>query len=212
MEVHRVLLAVSWIILVVYSFFLAPVPYEDGMALLEMAKGNILDKDPLLISIFNLMGMIPMMMAVLLLPLGKTRKLPSWPFIIGSFVSGAFALLPYFIFGPGNRKKTPKFSKFFKILEGRFVTVSIFATIILLLLFGLIMGNPSDYWRLFLNDRSVHIMTFDFIILLLLLPMAVFFNGKYSGKKSIDIQILSIAIPLIGPAVYLVYRSFKMKD
>ncbi len=212
MKIFRILLALTWLILLIYSFILAPVPYENGMALVEMAKGNITDKDPLLVSVFNLMGVIPMMMAVLMLPIGRVRKLPSWPFVVLSFMSGAFALLPYFIFGPGKRKDSKKGGRFLKVLGGRIVSVSILAMIILLLMFGLILGNPSDYWRLFLNDRSVHIMTFDFIILLLLLPMAVFFNGKYSGKKSIDIPILSIAIPLIGPAFYLVHRSFKRND
>jgi hypothetical protein len=212
MEAHRVLLAIGWLILLIYSFILAPVPYEDGMALVEMAKGNIMDKDPLLVSVFNLMGVIPMMMAVLLLPIGRVRKLPSWPFVVLSFMSGAFALLPYFIFGPGKRKDSKKGGRFFKVLGGRIVSVSILTMIILLLIFGLIMGNPSDYWRLFLNDRSVHIMTFDFIILLLLLPMAVVFNMKYCHDDTVKIPILLIWIPFIGPSVYLVYRSFKMND
>lgn len=52
--------------------------------------------NPIFYSLFNLMGVYPAIYAALLVPGGRSANgVPAYPFVIGSFFLGAFALLPY---------------------------------------------------------------------------------------------------------------------
>jgi hypothetical protein len=120
-------------------------------------------------------------------------------------------MLPYFIIGPGRIKNQSSKGKLGKILEGKSFSISLLVVLTLLLIFGSVMGDPEVYRRLFWNDRSVHIMTFDLAVMTVLLPIAVIFDQRNGRPVRRRILFFFISIPLMGPAMYLVFRSFKSR-
>ncbi|HEY9608224.1 MAG TPA: DUF2834 domain-containing protein, partial [Allocoleopsis sp.] len=85
-----------WLSIVIYAFFLAPPNQPDTFELIKnLSTGNWGGINPLIISLFNIMGIWPMIYGCLMFIDGRDQKIPAWPFAAGSFGVGAFALLPY---------------------------------------------------------------------------------------------------------------------
>ena len=49
----------------------------------------------MVVVLFNLMGLWPVVYASLALSDGRDQAVSAWPFVVGSFGLGAFALMPY---------------------------------------------------------------------------------------------------------------------
>ena len=103
-----VLFGVVWLSLLAYAFLYAPnqTPVRDGIFLQKLLNLDG-DGEPVnepLFCLFNIMGLWPAAYAALLVPTGRSRNgVPAWPFLAGSVVAGAFALLPYFaLWSPGG--------------------------------------------------------------------------------------------------------------
>lgn len=85
-----------WLVFVGYAFGLAPPPQPDTATLIiNLSTGNWQDINPLIIALFNLMGIWPAIYACVLLPDGRGQNVSAFPFVIVSFAVGAFAILPY---------------------------------------------------------------------------------------------------------------------
>jgi hypothetical protein len=100
---RSLLLAGLWIAFVTYSFGFAPPDSPDTMDLIvRLSSGKFDGVNPLVVNLFNIMGVLPLMYCCLLYSDGRGQKLPAWAFSAGSFGLGAFALLPYLIFRRDN--------------------------------------------------------------------------------------------------------------
>jgi len=92
-----------WITLLLYGFLFAPPQDPQTFELIEQLLFFEIEQiNPLIVSIFNLMGILPLMYASLLLIDGHQQQLRAWPFVILSFGVGAFAILPYLAFRKPN--------------------------------------------------------------------------------------------------------------
>ena len=96
----RWLYASLWLLLVADLALLSPPPApEQGAWIQEALRGQWHGKNPATIALFNIMGLWPFAFASRLS--GELRaRLPAWPFVLGSVVVGAFALLPYLVLRP----------------------------------------------------------------------------------------------------------------
>ncbi len=149
-------LVVLYIIFVSYSlismFFNRPVTL-DFLALFQ------LQGDALLVMTFNMLGVFPL---YYLLVVSTYEKQQWYVYVLFglSFMFGAFATIPGLLLLKGNQKPLSKTQeRFFMILP---------LTLLIMSIIGILFGNISDYFQLFLNDQFVHIMTIDFFILLLM--------------------------------------------
>jgi hypothetical protein len=61
---------------------------------LRLLTGQWDGEEPVVVALFNLMGVWPFVLAAQLAPWLRRRPLPLWPFALGSMVLGAFVLLP----------------------------------------------------------------------------------------------------------------------
>lgn len=90
--------AALWLALVGVSFFTSP-PAAPGTTelIVKLATGQLEGVNLSLFGLFNLMGVWPF---VILVALRFDRPWWKWPFLLASFVAGAFALLPCLVRRP----------------------------------------------------------------------------------------------------------------
>lgn len=110
-----------WIGLASYAFILAPPDQPDTSTLIKnLVIGKFEGINPIIVSLFYIMGVWPMIYSCLLFIDGKQQKIPAWPFAAASFGVGAFAVLPYLALREPNREFTGPKNIFLKILDSRF--------------------------------------------------------------------------------------------
>lgn len=118
--INKLIFGVIWLSFTSYAFLFAPPNKADTLDLIiNLSTGNLQGINPLIVSLFNLMGILPAIYACFLLVDGKEQKLPAWIFVLGSFGVGAFALLPYLALRETNPVWTGKPNLLIKIVESR---------------------------------------------------------------------------------------------
>lgn len=148
----------------------------------EGILGNLirLEADPLLVTMFNLLGIYGLAYLIYSIKYVSPRRLDLIPLVLG-FGLGAFVITPMFI------KKRP-------IIKNDEKWVSLIALIgvilsITLLGFGLILGDYQLFIKAFMGDSFIHIMTIDFIFLTILSILI---------SKPISKHYYLAGIPLVG--------------
>eukprot|EP00892_Ulva_mutabilis_P004609 jgi/Ulvmu1/251/UM001_0255.1 len=181
---------------------------EDGVPL-----------NPILVSIFFLMGVYPVILAALGTPsLRSANKVPLWPFVSASFAAGVFAIFPYLIFWqPTNVKGVPDeadmttgVGKFgLRATESKWLPLITLVSTMALLYKALYAGVPAwnSYFKLFDESKFIHLMTLDFCALTALTPFFLYTDAEKRewGARDVGVPALSF-IPLVGPLLYLILR------
>ncbi|HEY9708000.1 MAG TPA: DUF2834 domain-containing protein, partial [Oculatellaceae cyanobacterium] len=85
-----------WVSVVAYAFLLAPPDQPNTVELIKnLSTGKWEGINPLIVTLFNIMGIWPLIYGCLVFIDGREQKIPAWLFASASFGVGAFALLPY---------------------------------------------------------------------------------------------------------------------
>lgn len=191
-----VIFFIVWLLLVGYAVFLAPGGETDPI-LSNIFSGNLGAIDPLVLAVFNSLGLFPMVFLTLLL-LNDRQKWPAWPFALLSFVVGAFSLLLYFAFGDrkADRKlRTPQW--LLRFLGSRF-------WLILLMLSWTVNGltllqgfSFAAYREAFFASGLVSVMTVDWFVLW---GLSVYTTYRFYPQA----KLKALAwIPIIGSVLVL---------
>ncbi|RAL42797.1 unnamed protein product [Cuscuta campestris] len=208
-----------WAGLMYYVFFLSPnqTPSTDLYFLKKLLnlKGNDgFRMNEVLVSLWYLMGVWPLVYSMLLLPTARTQRnrIPVWPFLILSFFGGVYALLPFFILWkppPPPVEETELRRWPLNFLESKLTAGALLASGLGLIVFAGI--SNGDVWKEFYQyirqSRFIHVMSIDFILLSAFAPFWVFNDmttRKWYDKGSWLLPLS--AIPLLGPALYLLLR------
>ncbi|KOR37484.1 MULTISPECIES: hypothetical protein [Planktothricoides] len=196
-----------WLGFVIYAFIFAPPDQPDTIALItNLSTGKWENINPLIISLFNLMGIWPMVYTCILLIDGRGQKIPAWPFALGSWALGAFALLPYFALRQPNPQFSGQKNLLLNILDARLTGVVLTLGTIVLFASGLINGNWADFIQQWQTSRFIHVMSLDFCVLSLIFPALLGDDLPRRGINNPVIFWLVALIPLFGPVVYLACR------
>ncbi len=196
-----------WLGFVAYAFIFAPPDQPDTIALItNLSTGNWENINPLIISLFNLMGIWPMVYTCMILIDGRGQKIPAWPFALGSWALGAFALLPYFALRQPNPRFSGEKNMLINILDARLTGVVLTLGAIVLCVSGLINGNWPDFIQQWQTSRFIHVMSLDFCVLSLIFPALLKDDLARRGIDNPVIFWLVALIPLFGPVVYLACR------
>ncbi|QSS99933.1 hypothetical protein IMZ31_18035 [Pontibacillus sp. ALD_SL1] len=199
-QLKSIMLA-TWLLFIVYAFVLAPI--EDGGTNYLKQMITMDSPDPLLVTVFSLLGVWPMVFGILLVSKDKAT-IPAWPFVLGSFALGAFALFPYFIFHYEKRNRTNRTSqRLYRTVTNIYFPLTLFIISIALLLYGLVYGSFSDYQQAFWESRFVHTMTIDFMMLTLLSLLGISHHAYYQNDRSLRSYWPLGFIPLLGPLIYI---------
>ncbi|MEB3225308.1 MAG: DUF2834 domain-containing protein [Synechococcus sp.] len=206
--VRSIILGSLWLVFVAYAFFGTPPSQPETLTLIaDLSSGNWEGINPLVIALFNVMGILPVMYGALLFCDGRGQKLPAWVFAAGSFFLGAFALLPYLVFRQDNPIFTGKKNWWLRWQDSRFLGLFCLVTLVGLLAYGLTAGDWVDFGTRFWGDRFIHLMSLDFCLLSLLFPTLLKDDLARRGLGGQSWLFWAIALtPPIGTALYLTLR------
>lgn len=196
-----------WLSFILYAFWLAPPDQPDSLVLIQrLVRGDVAGINPLIVALFNLMGVWPAIYASILLIDGRGQRRPAWPFVLGSFGVGAFALLPYLAL----RQPNPQFvgAKGWGLTwwDSR-LNGSLLALVTLgLLIYGLSQGNWAEFGEAWRTSRFIHVMSLDFCCLTVLFPLILRDDLRRRGLHQPWLWGGISLLPLVGPVLYLALR------
>lgn len=203
---RKIIFGLLWLGFISYAFFFAPPEQPDTFELIKnLSTGNWQGINPLIISLFNIMGIWPFVYSAVVFFDGRGQKIPAWPFAIGSFALGAFMLLPYLALRSPNQKFVGEKNVFLKILDSRIFGLLLTIGAVVLFTSGL-QGNWGDFVQQWQNSRFIHVMSLDFVMLSLLFPTLLGDDMTRRGWQNQQLFWLFTIIPLFGPLIYLCVR------
>jgi hypothetical protein len=144
----------------------------DLFALFQF-EGNLL-----VVMVFNMLGVLPLLYFLFLLTYPKQKWYVYVLFSL-SFLVGGYALILGLYFLNTENKVLQSFHK------KAFIVLS--SLILLMTLVGILFGDIRHYYELFLNDSFVFVMTFDWIIVVLI----PFVSMKHISIKNYTTWFLS---------------------
>lgn len=201
------LLWVVWLGLVGYAFLGAPPDQPETLELIQrLIRFQVDGINPLIVALFNLMGVWPGIYAGVLLTDGRGQKIPAWPFVAGSFALGAFALLPYLALRRPYREWSGSESWLLRVWNSRILGAIWLVLTVGFLGYGLSQGSWSDWWQAFQTNRFIHVMSCDFVLLCLLFPLGLWDDMVRRRVHLTPWFALVSLVPMVGAAIYLTLR------
>jgi hypothetical protein len=203
--------ALLWLSFILYAFIFAPPNQPDTADLIfKLSTGQWVGINPLVVTLFNLMGIWPMIYACLALLDGTGQKIAAWPFVTASFAVGAFALLPYLALREANPTFTGARAKLLRLLDSPWTGRLLALGSVVLLSYGILSGDFSNNWSDFVaqwqSDRFIHVMSLDFCILCAVVaPLLADDMAKRDLHKPALFWTATL-IPLLGILFYLSIR------
>jgi len=192
---------------VAYAFLLAPPDRPDTWRLIQnLSTGNVTGINPLIVALFNIMGVLPLLYTCVLYLDGRGQKIPAWPFAIGSFAVGAFALLPYLALRQPNPAFGGTKNLWLKLTDSRGWGGLIAIGAIALLIYGFLNGDWRDFVHQWHTSRFIHVMSLDFCLLSLLFPVLLGDDMARRGLKDQRIFWAVTLLPLLGALAYVTLR------
>ena len=205
--VRKIGFGLLWVGFVTYAFLLAPPDQPDTLYLIKnLSTGQWEGINPLVVSLFNIMGVWPMIYSCLLFIDGRAQKIPAWPFASVSFGVGAFALLPYLALREPSTEFPGKKNAFLLLLDSRLTGVVLTIGAVILVAYGLGNGDWGNFVQQWQTSRFIHVMSLDFCLLCLLFPALLGDDMGRRGLKNPQLFWLTALIPLFGPLIYLCVR------
>lgn len=207
MMMRRIGFGGLWIGFIVYAVGFAPPDQPETLTLIQhLSSGQWEGINPLIITLFNIMGIWPLIYAALVLIDGRGQRLWAWPFVLGSFGLGAFALLPYLAL----RQPAPTFSGekgwLLRGLDSRWLGGAIALGTVILLGYGLTTGDWADFIDQWQTSRFIHVMSLDFCLLCLLFPALLGDDMARRGWQNQRAFWALSLLPLLGAIAYLTLR------
>ncbi len=205
--VRKIAFGLLWLGFTTYAFFLAPPEQPGTFELIKnLSTGQWQGVNPLVIALFNLMGIWPLIYSAVVFIDGRGQKIPAWLFATASFGVGAFALLPYLAFREPNNKFVGQKNALLKLLDSRVTGFVLTVATILLVAYGFTRGDWDNFVQQWQTNRFINVMSLDFCLLCLLFPALLVDDMARRGWKNSQIFWLTVLIPLFGPLIYLCVR------
>lgn len=203
----KIALTLLWIGFVSYAFLLAPPNQPDTFDLIKrLSTANVAGINPLVVALFNIMGVFPIVYSCLALLDGRGQKFPAWPFVTFSFGVGAFALVPYLILRQPNPTLNGTKNWFLKLVDSRIVGAIVAIGGFALFLYGVTQGDWSDFAKQWQTDRFIHVMSLDFCVLCAVFPVLLKDDMARRGWTDSKAFWIFSLIPFLGALAYLVLR------
>lgn len=204
---RRISLTLLWLGFVGYAFFLSPPDSPETITLItNLSTGNWEGINPLIISLFNLMGVWPIIYLCVMIIDGRGQKIPAWLFSLGSFAIGAFSILPYLVLRNPNPEFQGEKNLLIKLLDSRITAILLLISAAVLLWFGLSNGDWQDFLTQWRQSRFIHVMSLDFCLLALLFPILAQDDLARRKVEIISPLFFICFLPLLGPLIYSCLR------
>jgi hypothetical protein len=203
----KIIFWLIWIGFISYAFIFAPPDRPDTFELIKnLSTGKWEGINPLIVALFNIMGVWPLIYSAVVFNDGRGQKTPAWIFAIASFAVGAFALLPYIALRQPNTEFVGKKNIFLKLLDSRITGILVTIGAVILVAYGLKGGDWGNFVQQWQTSRFIHVMSLDFCLLCLLFPTLLGDDMARRGWKNKQLFWAIALIPLFGPLIYLCVR------
>jgi hypothetical protein len=198
-----------WVGFIVYVLLLAPpLHLPETIALLV----NILtlqwgEVNPVILSIFALVGVWLLIYSCLLFIDGRMQKIPFWVFALASVGSGVIGLIPYLALREPNQEFKGKKDSFLNLLDSRSTGIVLAVFTVFVVGYGVFAGNWADYIYQFQSDRFINGMSLAFCLFAVLFPTVLGDDMARRGwlKDSQLFWVIAL-VPLFGALLYLCIR------
>ena len=205
---RKIIFWLLWVGFATYAFIFAPPNQPDTLELIKnLSTGEWEGINPLIVSLFNIMGVLPIIYSCMVFIDGRGQKISAWLFATLSFGVGAFALLPYLALREANPNFVGKKNALIKLLDSRITGIALIIGAIILVSYGLQGGNWGDFVQEWQTSRFIHVMSLDFCMLCLLFPALLADDMARRSMKNPILFWLVTLIPLFGPLAYLSLRK-----
>jgi hypothetical protein len=204
---QKIALWALWLGFITYAFVLAPPDSpETWTTIRNLSTGQLEGINPLVIALFNIMGVLPVLYSCLLYIDGRVQRVPAWLFSAASFAVGAFALIPYLALREPNGTFVGQKNWWLKIMDSRWTGGIVAIATLTLLVYGLTNGDWNDFVQQWQTSRFIHVMSLDFCLLCLLFPVLLQDDMTRRGLKDRRIFWAVAIVPLLGAIAYVTLR------
>lgn len=206
MRADRLLYAGLWLGLLGYWLAFSPAPPADLLGeLTALAVADTGRVDPIAITVFNLLGVLPTaFLAIVLFDPGRPASpLSPWPFGLGAYFLGGIVLLPYLALRDTDAPLDPAPGRFTRAIGSRVAGWILLAITLGLLGFAALGGNPTAFAQQFAGSQFVAVMSADLIALSTALHLAAATDRRRRGLPPAPAWQ---HLPLVGPLLYLAAR------
>ena len=193
----------TWLLLLTTALVFAPAADPGTNELiLRMMTGQLDGINQSLFALFNLMGVFPLALLSLLAFDSREQRVWKWPFILGSFVLGAFALLPYLVLRRWQLERRPADALWLRFLGHRvWAAVLLVAASVLTLIF-FFSGDLSAFVSMWRTNQFAFVMSFDFVACCIAGALLCWEASRATGDRHWWVSL----IPAIGVPLYLLTR------
>lgn len=206
---RKIALWALWVGFIAYVFLLSPpLHLPETIALLI----NILtfqwgEVNAIILSLFALVGVWLLIYSCLLFVDGRMQKIPYWVFALASVISGVIGLIPYLALREPNGEFAGKKDNFLNLLDSRSTGIILTVFTIVVISYGALAGNWTDYIYQFQSDRFINGMSLAFCLFAVLFSTVLGDDMARRGwlKDSQLFWIIAL-VPLFGALVYLCIR------
>lgn len=187
----RWIAATLWVGLLIVVAIAPAQPPELLAWLVDLMLGRWQDSEPWVVVHFMMMGIWPVLLIMQLREHMGARPLPLWPFAMGMFALGGYALLPWFVLAPARNEARPW--GFLEKARRPVAAISLLSALGFAA-WGLASGSPAAWWASATGDGFVFAMGFDFLALWL---TSLLLARERGGPWGVCL------IPVLGTAGYL---------
>lgn len=196
-----------WAGFILYILLLAPPVQPSTLKLLQnLFTGHWLEINPIIFSLFSLVGIWLLIYSSLMLIDGRMQKLAAWPFLLAGIGTGVVGLMPYLAMREANQEFSGKKDILLKVFDSRWTGLILTISTIIFLVYGLKMGDWQDFMMQFKTSRFVNGMSLAFCLFCLLFPTLLGDDIARRGVENKPILRLVSLTPLFGALFYLCWR------
>lgn len=174
----------------------------------KLSAGEWAGPNPLILTLFTLVGVVLMVYSCLLFIDGRMQKVPAWPFVLVSLGTGVIGLLPYLALREPNRELSGNKDAWLNLLDSRRTGVILTLSTLGLLTYGAIAGDWRDFIYQWQTSCFVQAMSLAFCLLCLLFPTLLEDDMARRGFNNSIFWTLALIPPFGSPGLSLPASSF----
>ncbi|MEH2425014.1 MAG: hypothetical protein V7K48_30165 [Nostoc sp.] len=205
---RKVALWLLWVGFIAYILLLAPPLHleETLMLLKNIFTLQWLAINPIILSLFSLVGIWLLIYSGLLFIDGRMQRIHFWPFALASIGSGVLGLLPYLAFREPNQEFSGQKDAFLRLLDSRSFGIVLSLSTVGLFAYAFALGDWGDFVQQFQGDRFINGMSLAFCLFCLLFPTILIHDMARRHWNNPQVFWAVAFVPLLGPLAYLCLR------
>jgi hypothetical protein len=207
---RKIFVWLLWAGFIVYLLvFAPPLHIEETLTLLKnILTINWADVNPIILSLFSLVGIWLLIYSGVLFFDGRMQWIPFWPFALASIGSGTLGLLPYLALREPNQEFSGRKDVFLHLLDSVFFGAVLSVTTAGLLVYAFTLGDWASYWQQFQGDKFINGMSLAFCLFCLLFPTVLGDDMARRGWRNSVLFWTIALVPLLGPLAYICLRPY----